>query len=195
VLVQKVYADSHIMQNGGLRSAQAVVNGGELRYLSAKRSTGGQDSYVSLAVAREVNMGAGDQDSLSVVLHVIEPKTMGQSMVFVDATKMANDIGATGHVALYGIYFDSGSAEVKPESEPTLGQIATLLKQDQGRKVAIVGHTDRVGDFDFNMSFSARRAKAVVDALAVETPRGRSSSLLDLGLTVFNRLETRLHLL
>jgi OOP family OmpA-OmpF porin len=165
VLVQKVYADSHIMQNSGLRSAQAVVNGGEIRFLSAKRSAGGQDTYVSLAVAKEVNMGVGDQDSLSVVLHVIEPKAMDQSMVFVDATKMANDIGATGHVALYGIYFDTGSAEIKAESEPTLGQIATLLKQDQNRKVAIVGHTDTVGGFDFNMSLSGRRSRAVVDAL------------------------------
>jgi OOP family OmpA-OmpF porin len=165
VLVQKVYADSHVMQNSGLRSAQAVIYGGQIRYLSAKRSTGDQETYLSLAVAKEVNMGVGDKDSLSVVLHVIEPKSMGQSMVVVDAAKMANDMGATGHVALYGIYFDTGSAEIKPESEPTLVQIAALLKQEQSRKVAIVGHTDTVGGFDFNMSLSGRRAKAVVDAL------------------------------
>jgi hypothetical protein len=119
-LAQTVYAGPHVMQNGGLRSAQAVMYGGDIRYLAAKRSQDGRDTYASLLVAQEVNMGGADKDTVSVVLHLIEPKPIGQSMVMVDAAKMDSDINTSGHVSLYGIYFDTDSATVKPESDPTL---------------------------------------------------------------------------
>jgi OmpA-OmpF porin, OOP family len=166
ILAQRVYAGSHIMQNGGLRSAQAAMYGSDIHFLSAKRSAGGHDTYVSLLVAKESAMGGSDTDSVSVVLHVIEPKSMDSSMVFVDAAKMASDIASSGHVALYGIYFDTDSATVKPESDPALTEIAALLKSEPGLKVYIVGHTDTQGGYDYNMALSARRSRAVADALA-----------------------------
>jgi OOP family OmpA-OmpF porin len=86
-------------------------------------------------------------------------------MVTVDATKMAKDIAATGRVALYGLYFDTDKADLKPESAPSLAEIAKLLKAEPNLKVYIVGHTDNVGVFDYNMSLSQRRAKSVVDQL------------------------------
>ena len=115
ILAQRVYAGSHIMQNGGLRSAQAAMYGSDIHMLSARRSADGRDAYVSLLVAKESAMGGADKDSVSVVLHVIEPKPMKNSMEFVSAAKMASDIASSGHVALYGIYFDTDSATVKPE--------------------------------------------------------------------------------
>ena len=69
-------------------------------------------------------MGGGDKDSVSVVLHVIDPKAMKSSMVLVRAEKMASEIAASGHIALYGIYFDTDSATVKPESDRALTEIA-----------------------------------------------------------------------
>jgi outer membrane protein OmpA-like peptidoglycan-associated protein len=164
-LAQTVYAGPHVMQNGGLRSAQAVMYGDDIRYLAAKRSQDGRDTYASLIVAQEVNMAGADKDTVSAVLHLIEPKPIGQSMVMVDAAKMDSDINASGHVSLYGIYFDTDSAAVKPESDPTLGEIAKLLKTQGDLKLYVVGHTDNAGGYDYNMKLSARRAKAVVDAL------------------------------
>jgi outer membrane protein OmpA-like peptidoglycan-associated protein len=61
---------------------------------------------------------------------VVETVPMESRMVTVDAAAMAKDVAATGHVALYGIYFDTGKADLKPESAPTLQEIATFLKQD-----------------------------------------------------------------
>ena len=86
-------------------------------------------------------------------------------MVTVDAGAMAKAIESSGRVALYGIYFDFNKADVKPESEATLQEIATLLKQTPTRKLLVVGHTDNVGTFAFNMDLSQRRAAAVVAAL------------------------------
>ena len=49
--------------------------------------------------------------------------------------------------------------------EPALAEIGKLLKAQPDLKVYIVGHTDNVGAFDYNMSLSQRRAKSVVDQL------------------------------
>jgi OmpA-OmpF porin, OOP family len=97
-------------------------------------------------------------------LFVIEKGAMAQDIV-ANAEVFSNDIKATGHTAVYGIYFDTGKSEVKPESEKALGEIAKLLKGDAGLKVYVVGHTDSVGNVDYNMKLSQDRANAVAQAL------------------------------
>ena len=78
---------------------------------------------------------------------------------------MGDDIERTGRVAIYGIYFDTGSYNIKPESDPALKAIAELLKTKSSLNVYVVGHTDMTGNLDHNMKLSENRAKAVVDAL------------------------------
>ena len=85
--------------------------------------------------------------------------------VVADATALGSDIKSSGHVAVYGITFDTNKAEVKPESKPTLDEIAKLLKQEPALKLKVVGHTDMTGLFDANMKLSQARAEAVVQAL------------------------------
>ena len=99
------------------------------------------------------------------VVDIIEAKDREKKMVTVDAGEMAKSIDTTGRVALYGIYFDFNKADVKPESDSTLTEIAALLKKSAGLKLLVVGHTDNVGSFQFNMDLSQRRAAAVVAAL------------------------------
>lgn len=53
-------------------------------------------------------------------VHVVEPKPREQKMVVVKADEMARNIASTGRVALYGIFFDTNKADLKPESNPTL---------------------------------------------------------------------------
>ena len=86
-------------------------------------------------------------------------------MVTVDANAMAKEIAATGHVAVYGIHFDTNRADLKPESDAALEEIAKLLKLDPNLKLLVVGHTDNVGGYDANMTLSDRRAAAVFQAL------------------------------
>jgi OmpA-OmpF porin, OOP family len=166
ILAQNIYTGSHIMQNAGLRSAQAAMYGSDIHFESAKRSADGHDTYVSLLVSKESAMGGADKDSISVVLHIVEPKPIENSMVFVDAAKMASDISTSGHVTIYGIYFDTGSAVVKPESDRSLKEIAALLTREPDLKVYVVGHTDTQGGYDYNMGLSARRSRAVAETLA-----------------------------
>jgi outer membrane protein OmpA-like peptidoglycan-associated protein len=97
-------------------------------------------------------------------LTVLEKQAMTQEVV-ADAKFMADGIGSTGHVAIYGIYFDFNKADVKPESDAALKEIAKLLQQDAKLKLYVVGHTDNVGGLDYNMKLSQQRAEAVVKEL------------------------------
>jgi OmpA-OmpF porin, OOP family len=97
-------------------------------------------------------------------LTIVEKEVMKQEVV-ADAAAMGNDINTTGHVSVYGIYFDTGKSEIKPESEAALAEVAKLLKGDAGLKVNVVGHTDNVGGMESNMELSQSRADAVVKAL------------------------------
>jgi len=76
-----------------------------------------------------------------------------------------SDINTTGHAAVYGIYFDTDKAHIKPESEPTLEEITKLLRKDERLKLYLVGHTDSTGEFAHNIKLSEARANAVMNAL------------------------------
>lgn len=95
---------------------------------------------------------------------IIEKEAMKQDIV-ADAAAFANDLKATGHVAVYGIYFDSGKADLKPESTQALEEIAKLLASDAALKLWVVGHTDAQGSAASNLDLSRRRAAAVIQAL------------------------------
>jgi len=97
-------------------------------------------------------------------INIIEKEAMEQDVV-ADASSMAKSIKETGKVAVYGIYFDSGKSTLKPESVPTLQEIAKLMKADQALKLYVVGHTDNTGTFDANLKLSMDRATEVVIAL------------------------------
>jgi len=131
------------------------------RYLSAKLARKEGDVYVSLHVGQWSNLDRGSD----ILLYVIEVKPMEGGLVTVDAAALASDIKQTGHSAVYGIYFDTGKADVKPESDAALKEIAKLLQEDAGLKLLVVGHTDSVGSLAANMDLSKRRADAVVQSL------------------------------
>ncbi|MCM2254090.1 MAG: OmpA family protein [Vicinamibacteria bacterium] len=97
-------------------------------------------------------------------LRVVEAKAMTQHVV-ADAASFRDGLEASGHIAVYGIHFDTGKATVKPESEPALAEVAKLLAADPSLKLWVVGHTDAVGALDANMKLSQARAEAVVAAL------------------------------
>jgi len=133
----------------------------DTRYLAAKLPRPSGDAYVALWVY-------DSSFDIKTFLAVIEIKPMESGLVTVNAAALAGDITRTGHAAVYGIYFDTGKAEVKPESDAALSEIAKLLQQSPALKVHIVGHTDNVGTLASNMDLSKRRADAVVQVLTAK---------------------------
>lgn len=131
----------------------AILQSAPDRWVNGKILKNGQEAWA------QVEKGNG-----KIWLRIVEKREMAQ-YVTADAAAMNDDLKSTGHVALYGIYFDTNKSEVKPESKPALEQIATLLAQNPGLNLKVVGHTDMTGSLDANMKLSQARGEAVAQAL------------------------------
>jgi outer membrane protein OmpA-like peptidoglycan-associated protein len=70
-----------------------------------------------------------------------------------------------GKVSTNGILFDSGSANLQPQSMGIIRQISQVLQQERDMNLNIIGHTDADGNDDANMKLSKNRAEAVKSAL------------------------------
>jgi outer membrane protein OmpA-like peptidoglycan-associated protein len=104
--------------------------------------------------------------------HVMQGGVAGsQDLVRVDWTdagtqsQLARAMTTSCRAQIYGIHFATGSADVTPESAPTLDEIADLLRREPGWRITIEGHTDSIGGSAYNQSLSDRRAAAVKDTL------------------------------
>jgi len=100
-------------------------------------------------------------------LYIVEKQVMKQDIV-ANAEALNNDLIATGHAAIYGILFDTDKADIKPESDAALKEIASLLANNPGLKLLVVGHTDMTGDLAHNRQLSEQRAAAVAAALTTK---------------------------
>lgn len=136
------------------------------RYLLAtgKRSDG------STVYAAVYVVGPTDGQLGGIYLQIVEPKAMETDKVSVNlnADDMRKGLAAEGKIALYGLYFDTGKAQIKPESKAQLAEMAALLQKDAALKVFIVGHTDNQGTVASNITLSQQRADAVVNALVAD---------------------------
>jgi outer membrane protein OmpA-like peptidoglycan-associated protein len=108
---------------------------------------------------------------------VVAPDVMEKKMTFVNADDMQQAIHDSGKVALYGLYFDIDKDAVKSESQPTLAEIAKLMKTEPALRLHVVGHTDNQGKPDYNLDLSRRRAASVVAELT--SKYGIAASRLD----------------
>jgi len=63
--------------------------------------------------------------------------------------------------ALRGIQFETAKADIKPVSYPILNNIVTIMKENPGYDLEIIGHTDNVGSAQSNQDLSDRRAYSV----------------------------------
>lgn len=73
-------------------------------------------------------------------------------------------------MATQGIYFDTASDRIRPESTPTLKEIGAMLKDHADLKLTIEGHTDNVGGAEANQALSDK------PAASNDTPEGRQSN-------------------
>ncbi len=68
---------------------------------------------------------------------------------------------AGDRLVLHGLNFETASAQLSPGSTRMLEQVAAALRASPGILVNIHGHTDNVGDADYNRELSQFRAEAV----------------------------------
>lgn len=140
---------------------------GDQSYLAAKLERSEGDVYISLYVADHgIHGGNWGEERPAVYQVVVVEKEMKTDLV--TAGSIIQDIKSKGKVSIYGVYFDTDSAKIKSESEPSVKEIAKVLNDNHDLNLYIVGHTDDTGEFEYNMDLSQRRAESLVNVLVEE---------------------------
>lgn len=143
----------------------------DVRYGLFKKASGDGDTYVAIYAGLHRGGGFGTYsdawgDRVGVLVEIVEPRSMDRRMVVVSAADIGNKVAAEGRAVFYGIQFDFDKADIKPESEPQLAEMAKFLTANPQARVFLIGHSDNKGALDYNLNLSGRRADAVVKALA-----------------------------
>lgn len=134
-----------------------------------RRSDAEGEVHVALATVQMQFRGENQPRPVTaVVVGGAEP--MQTDMIepprLIEAGEFDHAFARVGRIAVYGTSFDLDSATLRPEAASQIAELAAALRDNPVLRVVMVGHTDSVGAFDYNLSLSQRRAQAVVDALA-----------------------------
>ncbi|WP_394180107.1 OmpA family protein [Yoonia maritima] len=136
----------------------------EFGILSAKFEQYGQAAHISIVTAASRN------DDRRVHQTIVSTASLDTEKIGIGTIEnVTAAIEETGTVVLEGIYFESGTSDLTDLSNETLDTTGAYLAENPDLSFYIVGHTDWVGSYDFNLSLSEDRAASVVDAL---TERG-----------------------
>jgi OOP family OmpA-OmpF porin len=110
-----------------------------------------------------------------------DPTFVGNIRIMAGGKDLYDALAEKGRVSTQGIYFDTGSDRIRPESSGTLKEIGTMLKEHPELKLTIEGHTDNVGSAPANQTLSEKRAAAVrqslIDAYQVDAARLQAKGL------------------
>ena len=145
------FSEAQIIQN--YFNAVVKIKG---KALSDKKTTltasiNGKEVYIQLHTA------ANSVDTKSYRIEIVEVTPMSQDIVL----NLQEAIDQNGKAALYGILFDVGKSEIKPESAEALNQIIDYLNANPTVKIIVVGHTDNTGSYTSNITLSKARAESV----------------------------------
>jgi outer membrane protein OmpA-like peptidoglycan-associated protein len=134
-------------------------------YIAARKDTGGAAIWALVMVDEFTQQGHSANGRAGILQVIIEERAANLGQVQIDAQSIGKALVQTGKAALYGLYFDTDSDVLKPQSQPQLIEVGKYLTANPKDTVLIVGHTDNVGALDYNLTLSQRRADAVVRAL------------------------------
>jgi len=79
--------------------------------------------------------------------------------------RIEQDIHGKKICAIKEVNFEFGSSELTAEDKVYLDEIVSLLETNEFINIRIIGHTDNISGYEFNMNLSRNRAKSVYDYL------------------------------
>lgn len=179
------------MEVGWGQNGLSTVGGGlENQYISAKQEdreryvgrpasfrilADGNNLKVYVDEKRLANLPKANFGRAKAITVKLDGRDDAENAVYLTRIRVAESqesiydaLASAGRWTTQGILFDTGKSEIKPESTPTLKEIAATLKQHPDLKVEVQGHTDNVGSSEGNLQLSQARAEAVKAALATE---------------------------
>ena len=101
----------------------------------------------------------GFQDSTSYT--ILDIPALKSNQYYKNPFKVDIQFEAPKSFVLQNCNFETGKADLKPESYPVLDELVDYLKRKEEEKIELGGHTDNVGKADANMVLSTNRANTV----------------------------------
>ena len=156
--------------DGGATTLPMLVNGRSVR-LPVIHARG---RLSDAAGAEEVELHALDDPDNPILLRSRVPG-FSSAVIKIDypqpkqqqaaASPIERELAAGHSAEVYGIYFSFARADIRPQSERVLKEIADVLVQHPDWTLRIDGHTDGIGGEAANLDLSRRRATSVKAAL------------------------------
>lgn len=100
--------------------------------------------------------------------YLLDDFWLGEGLPPVPAPSIAEQLTKSNTYTFKQVNFESGKAELLPESMPELEGLLAFLQENKDKKLEIGGHTDDVGEEEANRILSEKRAKAVANYLIVK---------------------------
>lgn len=137
-------------QYNGIRA----INGGDSRYLAGKLVNDQTLYHIALAVGRR-----------GTSIDIVESRAMDTGMVTINKDHLLRELKQNGSVKVDGLFFALNESQLLPESQPSMQVLAELLNDNPSLHLFVVGHTDLVGDIEYNFNLSKKRADSVINQL------------------------------
>lgn len=147
----------------------------DFAYVVAHSKSEAREIYVILSVKQVLSIAA----DIDLVQDIIEIDNLIAKKVDINLD-FVSGIRDDGKVVLDGLFFEHDGTELKQSSRDALHKIADYLKSSQDTQFYVVGHTDGVGKYGYNLKLSKARAASVVRALN-EDYKIKSGRLIPIG--------------
>jgi len=151
---------------GHFKAPNMFVDLGDYHYLSARKG----DTYTAVLVSR--SSADGFIEFVQVTPEGQTPPSgnivSNASVALIrggDTAPLSQQLEIRGRAVLTGLKFTPGSSKLEDGDVPILAELAAYLKQNQTRKVVLVGHTDAKGSLAGNIALSRKRAASVITRL------------------------------
>ncbi len=162
------------------RSPTSTVD--HLSYMTSQRVVIAQETASSRASQAITTGAASERDRLRLDMRTMEADTAQRQLAQSRQDLQRGDARITSLeaelrelnaketprgmvVTLGGVLFRTGQSQLLPASTSDISKLAEFLTRNPERAVSIEGHTDSVGNANFNQLLSERRAQAVMTAL------------------------------
>lgn len=153
---------------GVIPAPEMYVDIRNYRFAAAQGPNG---AFVSLLISRSeggaylqiVSASPTDNETfpLTTVIDPAPTRKDAESKISDNGDRFLARLDKMGHAILHDLEFESGAGRLSAGDYATLQQLADFLASNPGLAIALVGHTDSVGDLTSNIALSKRRAASV----------------------------------
>lgn len=158
-------AHDKTMKGAGIGAVLGAASGAIIGYQSDKKSGAVRGALIGGAAGGALGAGVGaymDKQENEFEQQLANERAQNQ----IEIERQQNEILKLTLSSEVGFDFDS--ATIKPGFYSSLNKIADIMNRYPQTDIAVIGHTDSVGNPDYNLRLSLQRANSVADYLMAQ---------------------------